>query len=224
MTLLVAERRTRLEGITWNPRLLLPGEDEHIEAVTLIWHLDATDAGWMRRLFDEQVVRPLALLLAAWRGDQRRRGAMREAARRRQGVGGAERRIRDNERRRATETDTTRTERERREQRRFAIGRFIDGYATPAEPRLSRTEIDATFAVYATIGSDSSGDRVPADCDDTLLGDRYIRLWLARHKHHGARWLISTPVDALETARSRKRGLVLPELPATTPGTMQRAP
>ena len=139
-------------------------------------------------------------------------------------VGGAERRIRDNERRRATEAETTRTERERRERRRFAIGRFIDGYMTPAEPRLSRTEIDTTFAVSATIGSDSSGDRVPADCDDTLLGDRYIRLWLARYKHHRARWLISTPVDALETARSRKRGLVLPELPATTPGTMQRAP
>lgn len=224
VTFLAAERRTRLQGITWNPRLLLAGEGDRIEAATLIWHLDATDAEWVQHLFGAPAARPFAVLLAALRGDHRSLGAMREAARRRQGVGGAARRIRNNQRQRATETETDRAERERREQRRFAFRRFIDGYATPAAPRLSRTEIDATFAVYATIGSDSSGGRVPADCDDTLLGDRYIRLWLARHKHHGARWLISTLVEALETARSHKRGLVLPELPATTPATMQTAP
>lgn len=64
---------------------------------------------------------------------------------------------------------------------------------------------------------------MPTDCEDTLLGDRYIRLWLTRHKHHGAPWLISTLVEALETARSHKRGVVLPELPATMPATMQIA-
>jgi hypothetical protein len=138
-------------------------------------------------------------------------------------VGGAERRIRDNERRRATETETTRTERERRERRRFAIGRFID-VCDPCRTVLVAHRGRRDFAVSATIGSDSGGDRVPAHCDDTLLVDRYIRLWLARHKHHRARWLISTLVDALETARSRKRGPVLPELPATTLGTMQTAP
>lgn len=224
VTFLAAERRTRLEGIAWNPRLLLPGEGEYIEASTLIWHLDAADAEWVRHLFGAPVARPFAVLLTAMRGEHRSLGAMREAARRRQGVGGAERSIRDNERRRATETEAARAERERREQRRFAIRRLIDGYAPSAAPCLSRTEIEATFAVYATIGSDSDGDRVPPGCKDTLLGDRYIRLWIARHKQHEARRLISVLVEALETARAQKRGLLLPELLAATPATMETPP
>jgi hypothetical protein len=225
VTFLAAERRTRLEGITWNPRLLLAGEGERIEAATLIWHLNSTDAEWVRRLFGSPVVRPFAVLLAALRGNHRSLGAMREAARRRQGVGGAERRIRDKERRRATETEAARMERERREQRasssqRFAIGRLIDGYVAPAKPRLSRTQIEASFAVCAMRGAGTNADGVPAGCDDTLLGNRYIRLWLARHRHVPAPQLIATLVAALETARSHELGLVLPELPATMPAPL----
>lgn len=220
---LAAENRVRLHGVTWNQRFLSRGESELIRAETLVWHLSPTDAEWVRRLFAAPLVRPFAVLLAALRGDHRSLGATREAVRRRQGAGAGARRIRDNERR-ATETEAARTERERREQRRFAICRFIDGYAAPAEPRLSRTKIAVAVAVYATIGSDGSGDRMPTDREDALLGDRYIRLWLARHKHHGASWLISRLVEALETARSHKCGLVLPELPATMPATTQMTP
>jgi hypothetical protein len=224
VTFLAAERRTRLEGITWNPRLLLAGEGDRIEATTLIWHLSATDAEWVRHLFGAPVGRPFAVLLAALRGNHRSLGAMREAARRRQGVGGAERRIRDNERRRTTETEAARMKRERREQRetssqRFAIGRLIDGYVAPAKPRLSRTQIDASFAVYAMRGAGTSADGVPAGCEHTLLGNRYIRLWLARHRHVPAPQLIATLVTALETERSEEHGLVLPELSAASPAT-----
>jgi len=115
VTFLAAENRCRLHAVTWNPRLLLAGEGEHIAADTLLWHLDATDAEWVQHLFGAPVLRPFAGLLAALRGDHRGLGAMRESARRRQGVGGAERRIRDSERRRATETEAARKLREQRD-------------------------------------------------------------------------------------------------------------
>lgn len=227
VSFLAAERRTRLDGISWNPRLLVAGEDECIAAATLVWHLDATDAAWVRHLFGAPVLRPFAVLLAALRGDCRGLGARHETVRRRRGVGGAERRILDNEWQRASETEGGRRERERRERRdppaqRFAIDRLIAGH-DPARTGSSRTQIEATFAVYATIGCDS-GDGVPRPCKDTLLSDRYIRLWLVRHRHLPPQWLIATLVEALETARSRQRGLVLPELAATMPAAPETTP
>jgi len=224
VTFLAAENRVRLHGVTWNPRLLFPGESDLIRAETLVWHLSATDAEWVRRLFGSPVVRPFALLLAALRSNLCGRGAMREGARRRQGAGGAERRIRESEWRRGAETAEARVARQRSEQEkppaeRFAISRFIEGYPSSSRPRLSRAQVEAPFAVYAALGLDSPADVVPPDFDGTLLGDRYIRLWLARHKHLPAQALTATLVAALETARSRACGLVLPELSATTPAT-----
>jgi hypothetical protein len=70
-TFLAAESRTRLEGVTWNPRLLFEGEGEHIAAATLMWHLNRTDAEWVRRVFGAPVVHSFAVLLAALRSDHR---------------------------------------------------------------------------------------------------------------------------------------------------------
>lgn len=228
VTFLAAENRARLYGVTWNPRLLSPGESELMRAETLIWHLSATDAEWVRRLFGSPVVRPFAVLLAALRGDRRGLGVVRETARRRQGVGGAERRARENERRRAAETAEARAARQRSEQDnppmgRFAISRFIEGYPSPSEPRLSRAQVEVPFAVYAAIGLDAPADVVPPGFDGTLLADRYIRLWLARHKHLPAQRLIATLIAALETARSQERGIVLPEL-QTAPNALEKVP
>jgi hypothetical protein len=155
-TFLAAESRTRLQGVTWNPRLLLAGENARIDAETLLWHLRATDAEWVQHLFGAPVVRPFTVLLTALRGDRFSRGARREAARRCQGVGGAAGRMRDGQtatRREAPAGDTVQ-ERAYPSSARFAIGQFIEGDACPAPPRLSRTQIAATFAVYAAIGSD----------------------------------------------------------------------
>lgn len=228
VTFLAAENRCRLHAVTWNPRLLLAGEGEHIAADTLLWHLDATDAEWVQRLFGAPVVRPFAGLLAALRGDHRGLGAMRESARRRQGVGGAERRIRDSERRRATETEAARRLREQRDAmrpsaHRFAIGRLIDGSASRVQPSLSRTQVAATFAVYATLGRDPRCDGIPAGCENTLLADRTIRHWIARHEHLPVALLITMLVAALDAARSQGRGLVLPELPAAVSGAVETA-
>jgi hypothetical protein len=228
VTFLAAENRARLHGVTWNPRLLSPGESELIRADTLIWHLSTTDAEWVRRLFGSPLVRPFALLLAALRGELSGCGAVREGARRRQGVGGAERRIREDERRRAVETAEARAARQRSDQEkpaaeRFAIGQFIEGYPSPLGRRLSRAQVEVPFAVYASIGLDSPTEFVPPGFDGTLLGDRYIRLWLARYKHLPAQQLIATLVAALETARSQERGIVLPELEdAADPLVMNR--
>ena len=113
-----------------------------IEADTLLWHLSATDAEWVRHLFGASPVRPFAMLLAALCGDHDRLGARREAARRRQGLGGAERRAREDAGKRAAETAAARALRERRESQapaaeRFAIGRFIDG-RPPSPSRICR--------------------------------------------------------------------------------------
>jgi hypothetical protein len=148
VTFLAAENRVRLHGVTWNPRLLSPGESELIRAETLVWHLSATDAEWMRRLFGSPVIRPFVLLLAALRSNLSGLGAVREDLRRRQGVGGAERRIRESEWRRRAETAESRAGRQRSEQEkppaeRFAISRFIGvdrdwrdhAYAAPVTAR-----------------------------------------------------------------------------------------
>jgi hypothetical protein len=51
VTFLAAESGTRLRGITWERRLLLPGEAEAITAETLLWHLDGFNAALVQDLF-----------------------------------------------------------------------------------------------------------------------------------------------------------------------------
>ena len=88
VTFLAAESGTRLTGITWHPDLLVDGEDDLINAETLLWHLDRGNAQRVQGLFAAPLIRPFALLLAALRADRLGQGAAREATRRRAGTRG----------------------------------------------------------------------------------------------------------------------------------------
>ena len=45
-----------------------------------------------------------------------------------------------------------------------------------------------------------------------LLQNRYIRVWIIRHRHLPPETLIATLVNAVDAARAQDRGIVLPEL------------
>ena len=72
-----------------------------------------------------------------------------------------------------------------------------------------------TVAVYVVIGwgrrngdiLSPSGDWLPP-----LLRNRYIRLWIFRHRHLPAERLIITLANAIDTASDQDRDIVLPEL------------
>ena len=70
---------------------------------------------------------------------------------------------------------------------------------------------------------DATPPEVPAGCENTLLADRTIRHWIARHEHLPVALLITMLVAALDAARSQGRGLVLPELPAAVSGAVETA-
>ena len=219
VTFLAAESGTQLRGITWNPQLLLAGEGETITAETLLWHLGAFDAGLIQDLFAVPPVRPFSLLIAALRADRRGLGAAREAARRRQGVGGALRQARQNVQARSRETVSARAAREQRAlanrpSDRFALSRLFDGAANPRVEPQSRDQLDVAVAVYTVIGwRERDGDPLGgAGWTPTLLQNRYIRLWLFRHRHLAAETLIAALADAVAAAPAQDRGIVLPEL------------
>jgi hypothetical protein len=46
------------------------------------------------------------------------------------------------------------------------------------------------------------------------LRNRYIRLWIYRHRHWPMDQLIATLVEAVDVALDRNRDIVLPEWPA----------
>jgi hypothetical protein len=60
----------RLPVITWNPQLLIAGEDEAFTAETLRWHLDGCNARLVQILFASPFVQQLARLLTALRIDR----------------------------------------------------------------------------------------------------------------------------------------------------------
>ncbi len=220
VTFLAAESGTRLRGVTWDRRLLLPGEAEAITAETLLWHLDGFNAALVQDLLAAPFARPLALLLAVLRSDGDGLGAAREATRRRVGVGGAQRRERD---RRQRYVPTGAPDQSRPQTPagnpadRFSISRLIEGFPAPPAPVQPRATWPEAVAVYTVLGWRAKhgdilappGDRVPA-----LLRSRYIRLWIFRHRHWPAKQLIAMLVEAVDIARDRNRDIVLPELPA----------
>ena len=71
------------------------------------------------------------------------------------------------------------------------------------------------MAVYTVIGwRERDGDPLGnAGWTPALLQNRYIRLWLFRHRHLAAQTLIAALADAVATAQAQDRGIVLPELP-----------
>jgi hypothetical protein len=197
--------------------LLLAGEGETITAETLLWHLGAFDAQLIQDLFAVPLIRPFSLLIAALRADRRGLGAAREAARRRQGVGGAQRRARQSAQARSRETAAAREQRAlaNRPSDRFAFSRLFDGEATTRVEPQSRDQLAVAVAVYTVIGwRKRDGDPVGgADWTPALLQNRYIRLWLFRHRHLAAQTLIAVLADAVAVAQAQDRGIVLPELP-----------
>jgi hypothetical protein len=222
VTFLAAESGTRLAGIAWNRQLLVAGEDDAITAETLLWHLDGFNAGLVQDLFAAPFARPFALLLTALRADCHGLGAAREATRRKVGIGGALRRERE---RRSSRLDTSAMPQGRREEpmrsgnpaKRFSFNRLIEGFPAPPTPTQPRATWQGAVAVYVVIGWEPrNGDILapPGDWLPELLRNRYIRLWIFRHRHLAAARLISTLADAVDTARDQDRDIVLPELSA----------
>ena len=212
VTFLAAESGTRLTGITWYRDLLIDGEDDAINAETLLWHLDPDNAQRVRALFAAPLIRPFALLLV----DRLDQGAAREATRRRAGLGAARRRARETHPRHPDETGQAghRTS-------RFSISRLIEGVPlaprSPTRSPQSRATWQATVAVYIVLGwGPRSGDILApaAEWMPELLRLRYVRLWIFRHRHLAAQQLISTLADAIGAAHGQAHDIVLPDLSA----------
>ena len=216
VTFLAAESGTRLTGITWRRDLLIDGEDDAITAETLLWHLDRGNAQLVQDLFSAPLIRPFALLLAALRADRLGQGAAREATRRRAGLGAARRRARETLPRHPDETGQAgyRTG-------RFSISQLIEGVPpaprSPARSPQPRATWQEAVAVYIVLGwGPRSGDILApaADWMPELLHNRYVRLWIFRHRHLAPQQLISTLAAAIDAAHGQAHDIVLPELSA----------
>ncbi len=231
VTFLAAEGGTRLIGVSWEPLVLLNGENSKIDGETLPWHLTATDANLARRLFSA-VLEPFGLLLGALCGSGRALATTREDNRRRYGIGGGMREARLTARDRANETEMAREAREGRERysppptERFAFSRLIPEAPVPPRPRecFERALIGAL--VLAAQGTD------PDNCDimhrfgvtRTLMESRYVRYWVLRHIDHDTQHLATTLADALDLARATNRSLLLPEWPPVPPPAARLTP
>jgi hypothetical protein len=222
VTFLAAESGTRLAGITWSRQLLIAGEDESIEAETLLWHLDRFNTRLVQDLFSPLRSRPFALLLAALHADRQGLGSAHEETRRRTGLGGALRREREANQRRLPGSEMVQRRREEPSQlyypaNRFSLSRLIEGFPPAPSPPKPRETWQEAVAVYVVLGwGPQNGDieapqgaRVPE-----LLRSRYIRLWIFRHRHWPAKQLIAMLAEAVDIARDRNRDIVLPELSA----------
>jgi hypothetical protein len=69
-------------------------------------------------------------------------------------------------------------------------------------------------AVYPVLGLPEDGDILAPDWTPALLRNRYILLWIYRHRYWPADQLIATLIEAVDVARDRNRDIVLPEWPA----------
>jgi hypothetical protein len=216
------ESGMRLAGITWNRQLLIAGEDESIKAETLLWHLNSFNARLVQDLFSPRRSQPFALLLAALHADRPGFGSTREATRRRTGLGGAQRREREAGQRRLQISEMPPGQRGPprpgiNPARRFSFQRLIEDFPAPRVPSQPPETVQATVAVFIVLGwGPRDGDILAPQGDQVpeLLRNRYVRLWIFRHRHWPAKQLIAMLVEAVDTARDRDRGIVLPELPA----------
>ena len=79
--------------------------------------------------------------------------------------------------------------------KRFSFSRLIEGFPAPPTPTQPRATWQEAVAVYVVIGWEPrNGDILapPGDWLPELLRNRYIRLWIFRHRHLAAAQLIST--------------------------------
>jgi hypothetical protein len=100
---------------------------------------------------------------------------------------------------------------------RFSFSRLIEGFPAPPTPTQPHARWQEAVAVYVVIGWEPrNGDILEPQGDwlPELLRNRYIRLWIFRHRHLAPERLITTLADALDIARDQHRDIVLPELSA----------
>ena len=98
---------------------------------------------------------------------------------------------------------------------RFSLSRLIEAFPPPPAPVQPRATWPEAVAVYTVLGwRPRDGDILapPGDRAPALLRNRYIRLWIFRHRHFPAKQLIATLVEAVDIARDRNQDTVLPEL------------
>jgi hypothetical protein len=215
-TFLAAEGGTQLDGIIWNPRLLLPGEGACISTQTLLWHLDTHNARLVRDLFLKPAIEPFSLLLTALDVDVRGLGRFREEARRRQGSDPADRRGRAIALARSRETPSDRKRREARDRDyppvdRYTFDRLGEWFPRTRKPEVSRLDSAVNFAVYLVIGASLMGYDIVTGSDwpTPLLRNRYVRLWIIRHMDSPHDRIVRTLIRAIEAAHGED--LVLPE-------------
>ena len=218
VTFLAAESGKRLEGVSWNQQALLNGERPEINAETLPWHLNAYDAMLARTLLSPSA-EPFAVLLSALRCDSKGLGTTREARRRRYGIGSVQRRRRATEAARLAEHGLAREARERRERcyppaDRYNLQRLWPGAPSALPPPIQTTRLQATVAVFATIGANGIDDDIVhrTGWPGTRMESRYVQCWITQHRDCHTQDLVAALVDALGRARAEDRGLLLPEL------------
>jgi len=85
------------------------------------------------------------------------------------------------------------------------------GPASPVAVPPSGVRLEAAVAIYIVLGCDGR-EPLAEVIDGTLLESLYIRRWIARHANCDTERLIEVVGAAVELARARGRGPVLPEL------------
>ena len=210
-TFLAHESGAEPPGVKWDRRTLSTGEGARIDAGTLLWHLTFPEGETLRDLFAWPLAPPFSALLAALQADQEGVAAQHEARRRRwkmrrrgcsqkAGPGAAA-----PERHGAAAAPPL---------ARYALHRFIAVAPVQSEPKRRSARDEAATAVYMAFGADPA-DKAGglARFGDTLFANRYIHYWLLRHRHLPPERLIDILTGAVETARARDVGVVLPEVP-----------
>jgi hypothetical protein len=188
VSLLAAEAGVRVPGISWSPDLLFAGEDQAICVETLRGHLRAADMAVVQQHLSEDPPRALRPMLERLLGaGARGRGTAQEAARCRLAGRGL------------------------RPKLQAPPSECRAGPASPVAVPPSRVRLEAAVAIYIVLGCDGR-EPLAEVIDGTLLESLYIRRWIARHANCDTERLIEVVAAAVELARARGRGPVLPEL------------
>ena len=222
VTFLAAENSVAPQGITWNKELLLPGESEFIATPSLVWHLAHHDAALVIDFFAAQGLRGFALLIAALRADKRELGRTRETRRRRAGIGGGRRRLRQQVKPQFLKNSDIsmppiRPSATSPDPGRFSLSKVFRGYPSPKGAPIDMNAVFAADAVYGVLGA------IPFECDwpeesspfSRFLGNRYVRNWIFHNSSQGAVRLISILAAASATASAKETDIVLPDLPSS---------
>lgn len=210
MTFLAHESGIEAHGVRWDQRTLSNGEGTRIDAETLLWHLTFHEGETLRDLGGWPALPPFSALLVALQADREGVAAQHEARRRRWKL----------RRRACSQTTSTSTAApgpriaaQSRPSPRHALTRFIAVAPVWSAPKQRSAHDEAATAVYMAFGTVADDDAGGfGRFEGTLFANRYIHYWLLRHRHLPPERLIDILAAAVETARARGVGVVLPEL------------